>query len=64
MGLCVLYYVENSLYNVKKVGLFFYLGWNYTLNNKTSTLTRSTGLCITSALYKFVMQQAKTTKIT
>ena len=31
MGLCVLYYVENSLYNVKKVG-FFYLGWNYTLN--------------------------------
>ena len=31
MGLCVLYYVEYSLYNVKKVG-FFYLGWNYTLN--------------------------------
>ena len=30
MGLCVLYYVEYSLYNVKKVG-FFYLGWNYTL---------------------------------
>ena len=32
MGLCVLYYVENSLYNVKKVG-FFYLGWNYTLSS-------------------------------
>ena len=32
MGLCVLYYVEYSLYNVKKVGLF-YLGWNYTLRN-------------------------------
>ena len=32
MGLCVLYYVEYSLYNVKKVG-FFYLGWNYTLSN-------------------------------
>ena len=31
MGLCVLYYVEYSLYNVKKVG-FFYLGWNYTLS--------------------------------
>ena len=31
MGLCVLYYVEYSLYNVKKVG-FFYLGWNCTLN--------------------------------
>ena len=31
MGLCVLYYVEYSLYNVKKVGLF-YLGWNYTLS--------------------------------
>ena len=30
MGLCVLYYVEYSLFNVKKVG-FFYLGWNYTL---------------------------------
>ena len=30
MGLCVLYYVEYSLYNVKKVG-FFYLGWNCTL---------------------------------
>ena len=30
MGLCVLYYVEYSLYNVKKVG-FFHLGWNYTL---------------------------------
>ena len=30
MGLCVLYYVEYSLYDVKKVG-FFYLGWNYTL---------------------------------
>ena len=29
MGLRVLYYVEYSLYNVKKVG-FFYLGWNYT----------------------------------
>ena len=23
MGLCVLYYVEYSLYNVKKVGFFF-----------------------------------------
>ena len=33
MGLCVLYYVEYSLYNVKKVG-FFYLGWNYTLINQ------------------------------
>ena len=32
MGLCVLYYVEYSLYNVKKVG-FFYLGWNYTLSD-------------------------------
>ena len=32
MGLCVLYYVEYSLYNVKKVG-FCYLGWNYTLTN-------------------------------
>ena len=32
-GLCVLYYVEYSLYNVKKVG-FFYLGWNYTLSKK------------------------------
>ena len=32
MGLCVLYYVEYSLYNVKKVG-FFYLGWNYTLRD-------------------------------
>ena len=31
MGLCALYYVEYRLYNVKKVG-FFYLGWNYTLN--------------------------------
>ena len=31
MGLCVLYYVEYSLFNVKKVG-FFYLGWNYTLS--------------------------------
>ena len=31
MGLCVLYYVKYSLYNVKKVG-FFYLGWNFTLN--------------------------------
>ena len=30
MGLCVLYYVEYSSYNVKKVG-FVYLGWNYTL---------------------------------
>ena len=27
MGLCVLYYVEYSLYNVKKVR-FLYLGWN------------------------------------
>ena len=34
MGLCVLYYVEYSLYNVKKVG-FFYLGWNYTLKTMT-----------------------------
>ena len=34
MGLCVLYYVEYSLFNVKKVGFFFYLGWNYTLNCK------------------------------
>ena len=31
MTLCVLYYVEYSLYNVKKLG-FFYLGWNYTLS--------------------------------
>ena len=31
MGLCVLYYVEYRLYNVKKAG-FFYLGWNYTLS--------------------------------
>ena len=30
MGLCVLYYVEYSLYNVKKVGIFN-LGWNCTL---------------------------------
>ena len=30
MGLCVLYYVEYSLYNVKKVG-YFYLGRNFTL---------------------------------
>ena len=37
MGLCVLYYVEYSLYSVKKVG-FFYLGWNYTLK-ATVTLT-------------------------
>ena len=33
MGLCVLYYVEYSLYNVKKVG-FFYLGWNFTFKFK------------------------------
>ena len=32
MTLCVLYYVEYSLYNVKKLGFFFYLGWNYTLS--------------------------------
>ena len=32
MGLCGLYYVEYSLYNVRKVG-FFYLGWNYTLTH-------------------------------
>ena len=32
MGLCVLYYVEYSLYNVKKVG-FFYLGCYYTLTH-------------------------------
>ena len=37
MGLCVLYYVEYSLYNVKKVG-FFYLGWNYTLKEHGKTL--------------------------
>ena len=36
MGLCVLYYVEYSLYNVKKVG-FFYLGWNYTLKKEART---------------------------
>ena len=34
MGLCVLYYVEYSLYNVKKWDFFFYLGWNYTLTAK------------------------------
>ena len=33
MELCVLYYVDYSLYNVKKVG-FFYLGWNFTLTKK------------------------------
>ena len=37
MGLCVLYYVEYSLYNVKKVG-FFYLGWNNTLNPNPTNL--------------------------
>ena len=46
MGLCVLYYVEYSLYNVKKVGFFFYLGWNFTLSmkiNKGQTLQRYDG---------------------
>ena len=43
MGLYVLYYVEYSLYNVKKVG-FFYLGWNYTLtecNPSTNYMTQT-----------------------
>ena len=40
MGLCVLYYVEYSLYNVKKVG-FFYLGWNYTLSFQVKFSTDS-----------------------
>ena len=39
MGLCVLYYVEYSLYNVKKVG-FFYLGWNCTLNLSLGMMTQ------------------------
>ena len=38
MGLCVLFYVEYSLYNVEKVG-FFYLGWNCTLNIFVSETT-------------------------
>ena len=40
MGLCVLYYIEYSLYNVKKVG-FFYLGWNYTLIPHFETVPNS-----------------------
>ena len=51
MGLCVLYYVEYSLYNVKKVGLF-YLGWNYTLkfrltlpNDKNLDMSKLEAFC-------------------
>ena len=36
MGLCVLYYVGYSMYNVEKVG-FFYLGWNCTLTHSHTT---------------------------
>ena len=53
MGLCLLYYVEYSLYNVKKVG-FFYLGWNYTLTcSAYSTVTRDLGLTSHPKDYKY-----------
>ena len=45
MGLCVLYYVKYSLYNVKKVG-FFYLGWNYTLRYGILPIRIETGCYI------------------
>ena len=39
MGLCVLYYAEYSLYNVKKVEFFFYLGWNFNLKIEKNCIT-------------------------
>ena len=53
MGLCVLYYVEYSLFNVKKVG-FFYLGWNYTLTLKPTVKPPNVAV---SNLFKFVSER-------
>ena len=62
MGLCVLYYVEYSLYNVKKVG-FFYLGCNYTLSLMKMADTFP-GFCPGRALAPFEQKNSRGRKKT
>ena len=45
MGLCVLYYIEYSLYNVKKVG-FFLSGLELHFNYSKTRNIYTVGLCV------------------